>query len=295
MFRSNSTGDHTLDPMAGLNMPTSPMGNNSYRTPPSPALLNAVPAYDGYGDPLAWLSNLRRISGLYNWDPETCLTVAEIKLVDTAQRWVNSRRLTSWEDFQAQFIHRFGETRESAIARLERCCQGADESPQAYADRFLQYADRAGKTEDSALLYQFIRGLNNQFKLEAARQRLQSIEEVVGFCNYWQSINNAEYSVRDMVNHYEDRYGRKDRPQPGYRPRFEERDNYRPPPRGPAAQASNPDRRPSFGVATATTGPTDTPQQETTDQGLTATPRQHQTTAAPQLRPVVLLLPHKMT
>lgn len=32
-----------------------------------------------------------------------------------------------------------------------------DESPKAFADRFMEDADRAGRTEDEALVFQFLR------------------------------------------------------------------------------------------------------------------------------------------
>lgn len=220
-----------MEKMSGADPLLQQYGASDTDAAPPPALLNAVPSFDGRGDGLAWLSSLRRIARLYRWSQGTCLVVAEIKLLDAAQRWVDSRRFSSWSDFMEQFQHRFGETRESAIARLERCIQTSEESPQAYADRFLQFADRAGRADDDALLFQFIRGLNDGFKVEAARQRLHSIEDVMPFCNYWQSVINPEYSVKDRVSHYEtQQQQRLDRFQVGYKARFEDRYN-RPQPR----------------------------------------------------------------
>ena len=171
---------------------------------PPPALLNAVPSFDGCGDGLDWLSSLRRIARLYGWSHDTCLVVAEIKMVGAAQRWVNSRQgFPSWDDFQEQFHQRFGETPETAIARLECCSQMNGEAPQAYADRFLQNAYRAGRAEDGMLLFQFIRGLHPDLMEEAARQRFSSITEVVTFCNYWQSVTGTDYPVDIAVQQYE--------------------------------------------------------------------------------------------
>lgn len=167
---------------------------------PAPTALHAVPTYKGYveDDAHAWLDNINQIADLYSWPPQTRLKVGKLKLTDAAQRWSTNRQFADWYDFQRQFVHRFGETKESAIARLEQCCQLPQEAVQAYADRFLQEAARAGRQEDDALMYQFICRLRPTLRTEVARQRLHSIEDVINFCNYWaglHDIHDQEFAV----------------------------------------------------------------------------------------------------
>jgi hypothetical protein len=147
--------------------------------------LNAVERYTGAADAQAWLTSVEELGQLFGWSEATCLLVAKVRLSGAAQSWAQRRRFTSWQQFQEEFFSRFGETRESAIARLERCRQGPGETPRAFADRFLQDADRAGRVQDDALVYQFIQRLHSNLRIEVSRKQLSSIEEIVSFCNYW--------------------------------------------------------------------------------------------------------------
>jgi hypothetical protein len=155
------------------------------RMVPSPQALNTIERYDGRKDPNAWLNQIQETADLYNWSAAVCLKVAKVRLTDAAQRWAQARTFTSWDEFQEQLDHRFGETKETAIIRLERCFQSPGESPKAFADRFLQDADRAGRTEDAALVYQFIQRLQHDLRMEVLRQQPQSIDKAVDYCNYW--------------------------------------------------------------------------------------------------------------
>jgi hypothetical protein len=157
----------------------------SGRNLPTPQAINAVERYNGQGDAHAWLDSFNVLADLYLWSDEVCLAVARIRMTGPAQRWACLRKFLDWVDFQDQFARRFGETRESAVARLSRCIQQADESPKAFADRFLEDAERAGRTEDEALVYQFLRHLRPELREEAARKQPRSIEQIVDFCNYW--------------------------------------------------------------------------------------------------------------
>jgi hypothetical protein len=147
--------------------------------------LNAVERYNGQSDAHAWLDSFNTLADLYNWSEDVCLRVAKIRLTGPAQRWGSLRTFHDWDDFQEQFTRRFGETRESAVARLSRCFQTPNESPKTFADRFLEDAERAGRTEDEALVYQFLRHLRPELRKEAARKQPRSIEQIVDFCNYW--------------------------------------------------------------------------------------------------------------
>lgn len=142
------------------------------RLSPSPLAISTIDKFDGTQDPNAWLSNLHETATLYGWDDTTCLTIAKIRLRGAAQRWAQSRQFNSWLDFQQQLDHRFGETQETAIARLESCVQRKFESPRAFADRFRQDADRSGRVEDAALVYTFIQRLQPSLKTEVIRQQL---------------------------------------------------------------------------------------------------------------------------
>jgi hypothetical protein len=55
---------------------------------------------------------------------------------------------------------RFSDTKETAIVRHANCKQQPGEAPRAYADRFLHDAYNAGKAEDAALVYSFIKSLH---------------------------------------------------------------------------------------------------------------------------------------
>lgn len=159
---------------------------------PSPQALNAVERYDGKQDPNAWISSITEVAELYGWDDATCLKVAKIRLQGAARTWAQPRTFSDWYEFHRQLDHRFGETKETAIARLERCNQGRNETPKAFADRFLQAAEKAGRAEDDALVYTFIQRLQANLRTEVARQRLHSIDEIVTFCNYWIGLQGPD-------------------------------------------------------------------------------------------------------
>jgi hypothetical protein len=118
------------------------MDNTAYAGPnnqtPSPQALNAVERYDGRGDAHAWLNIVNSMSRLYNWSEEACMTVACLRMTGVAQTWLQSRHHVDWADFQDSFLKRFGETKETAISRLEACFQYPGESPKAFADRYPQ-------------------------------------------------------------------------------------------------------------------------------------------------------------
>lgn len=155
-----------------------------------PALqaLNAIAPYDGKKDPDAWLSSIQAIADLYGWTEELCLKIARVRLTGPAWNWAQARQFPSWAAFQQQLDSRYGETKESAIARLECCRQYATELVKDFADRYLYNAEKAGRAEDEALIYNFIQRLQPDLKLEVARQRLHSIEQIVTFGNFWTGL-----------------------------------------------------------------------------------------------------------
>ncbi|WIA38111.1 hypothetical protein OEZ86_001473 [Tetradesmus obliquus] len=167
----------------------------------TPQALNTADKFDGKGDAHAWVENFLDLSSLYGWSEETLLKVARLKMKGPASRWARNRQFTDWDDFSSQFLRRFGETKETAICRFESCYQLQDESPTEFADRFLQDAERAGRVEDDALVYMFIKRLRLDLCEEAGRMRMRSIDEVVSFCNYWLGFRasfNADMPVKSV-------------------------------------------------------------------------------------------------
>lgn len=117
-----------------------------------------------------------------------------------AQRWMRRKRFEDWDDFQEQFTRRFGETRETAVARLTRCSQRYDETPKAFADRFLENAERAGRAEDEALVYQFLGKLRPQPR-PAPAPRAPSAAAPVSAADVealTQSFQRLELNMRQM-------------------------------------------------------------------------------------------------
>lgn len=155
-----------------------------------PAALISVATYSGAEDPQDWLDHVRAMADLYQWNEATCCKVATIRLKGAAQRWAQQRTFTSWPDFCQQMEQRFGEIPEVASAHLEQCFQKPLESPHAFADRFLQTAAKAGRSEDPALLYSFTQRLLPELTAGVLRQRLHSIADVARFCEFW--LNTLE-------------------------------------------------------------------------------------------------------
>lgn len=150
-----------------------------------PECLSLIDAYSGHKDPQAWLNHLHAVAELYQWDETLCIKVGVLQFRGAARLWARRHQFTDWVDFCQQLNKRFGETTESAAARLEQCFQQHGESPRAFADKFLCCALRAGRCQDPPLLYSFIQRLLPDLRQEAVRQRLHSIAEVVAFCEYW--------------------------------------------------------------------------------------------------------------
>lgn len=158
-----------------------------------PQALNAVERYDGHTDAHAWIESFGELAALCEWSNDVCLRIAKIRLKGPAQRWAQRRQFNNWADFAEQFLKRFGETKQSAIIRLEQSYQRPNESIKNFADRYMEIAERAGRDieGDDSLLYQFVQRLQPDLRTEVARQRLHNIDEVVAFCNYWTGFSSA--------------------------------------------------------------------------------------------------------
>jgi hypothetical protein len=72
----------------------------------------------------------------------------------------------------------YSETQESAAARFSCWLQQHGELPQDFADRVLQVADRAGRTEEDALVYQSLCQLLPNLREEAAHTQPSSIDRI---------------------------------------------------------------------------------------------------------------------
>lgn len=177
------------------------MDTNGYNQamPPLQAL-NAIATYDGRKDPDAWLNSIQAIAGLYNWTDDLCLKVARVRLTGPAWNWAYSRQFSSWSAFEQQLQSHYGESKETAIARLECCRQHPYETVQEFADRYLHNADKAGRVEDAGLVYNFSQRLQPDLKLEVARQHLHSIEDIVTFCNFWTGLLQGAGENMDPIS-----------------------------------------------------------------------------------------------
>jgi hypothetical protein len=172
--------------------------SNNSSSSPTPEELLTVPRFDGTSDGQIWLNIFDDIASIFRWSEAACLTVAKVRLKGRAQRWAMSHTFTDWQDFKLQFLKRFGEEQLTVIARLENCYQLPGESPKQFADRFLADADKAGRTEDAALVLQFLHKLDPSLRLEVARIRPDSIDAAVEFCEYW--IRHKEATTPTSTN-----------------------------------------------------------------------------------------------
>ena len=159
---------------------------------PTPQALTSIERYDGRQDPAVWLDYVQEVATLYHWSDATCLLVAKIRLTGNAKTWSRQHQFLNWAAFQEQLECRFGETKQSSIAKLENCCQLPDESVRDFADRFLRNAQRAGRVEDAALVYNFTQRLQPELRMEVARRRLHHIEDIVTFCDFWTGLWNGQ-------------------------------------------------------------------------------------------------------
>lgn len=163
-----------------------------HRNVPSYQAIYIIERHNGRTYAHAWLDSFNTLAELHGWADAVCLRVARVRMTGPAQRWIHRRNVRDWDDFQERFTTHFGETRETAVARLSHCFQRPNESPKACADRFLEDAERAGRVEDEALVYQFLRQMRPALRKEAARRQPHSIDEIVSFCNYWQGAMNDD-------------------------------------------------------------------------------------------------------
>lgn len=88
---------------------------NDVRRTTLPTALTAVDRYDGHTDAHSWLAGFKALATLCEWTEEDCLNIVTIRFKGAAQRWMQPRHFDSWEDFERQFLARFGEISETAL------------------------------------------------------------------------------------------------------------------------------------------------------------------------------------
>ena len=83
-----------------------------------------------------WLHRLRIERQLHQWPDSVATAEASLLMGDVALTWflTHCDRSTSWADFQAGMKHRFGDSRQTMMARLMQRKQQQNESEQSYAD-----------------------------------------------------------------------------------------------------------------------------------------------------------------
>eukprot|EP00877_Chromochloris_zofingiensis_P011401 jgi/Chrzof1/6514/UNPLg00862.t1 len=160
--------------------------NNRGYNPPTGQAVNSIPMFsDREGQEAhSWLQHFEQAADLYDWDDVLCLKIAKTRLEGVATTWSTSRRFDSWSDFKHQFLHRFGEKEEALLARLTQCTQGTNEPVKAFGDRFRLLAHRAGRAEDTALTYQFLKGLHKSLQQHIIPMRLRSMSEIIDYAIY---------------------------------------------------------------------------------------------------------------
>lgn len=171
----------------------------------SPQMLSAIEKYSGKQDPAAWTDKLEMYATMYRWDQATCLNVARLCLAidSNASRWAKSKHWDTWVEFRNDIIARFGESPEAAAGRFSGLKQRANESGEAFIDRFMELAYKCGRTEDAALRADLVSRLNHELKKEVARQKLPTIKSIIDFCVYWAGVTGIESSA-DSPKHTAD-------------------------------------------------------------------------------------------
>ena len=162
--------------------------------------LNSVPEFYGRRSESAecWLKTLGRLASpsVYHWDENTMLEVAMLKMRDEAAIWLNFLNPNlCWREFERLFLVRFVEPIEEAMSRLTHCKQGHKEGIQSYTDRFKSDARAAGRTEDLALLHQYLDNMRQDLKIEVYRKgvdTLRTIDCVAGFLRRWEIVSMAD-------------------------------------------------------------------------------------------------------
>jgi hypothetical protein len=174
---------------------------------PSPEELNCVPCYNGNNCPEFWLYRLEGCAELFGWDAASCLLVGQHKLTQQALQWSQRQSFPDWIGFKQQLLARFGDCKTTAALRLQNCWQQPGECALDFADRFLHAAMRAGRSEDAALLLCFSQRLLPDLQQEVARQRLQSIQQVATFCQYWVGLCSDPYYTDPDKGYADDLWG----------------------------------------------------------------------------------------
>ena len=126
-------------------------------------LLHAVPAYSGTDieDPVRWILRIERIATALNCSDDSKFAAAISRLEGGALDWSEGHMFTTWTEFKASFVSRYGESAEVLRHKLHKCRMTAGESIHSFIDRFRMLAMRAQIQDPEYILNRFLAGLSN--------------------------------------------------------------------------------------------------------------------------------------
>ena len=168
-------------------------------------MVSSIPVFKGSVDEDAaeWIEAVDDLCSMYEVAEEHRVKVARIKLSGPAATWkCGIPKDMHWHEFRIEFMSRFGERQEAALARLARCQQQPFENVQSYADRFRRDAAMAERQEDAALRHQFVEGMHRQLRMEVYRKAgtITTISEIVEFAKFWEDCLHGK-SEPDSQHH----------------------------------------------------------------------------------------------
>ena len=195
-FASSMTQEHTLEEYWQTNRPMGPAGGEW-----GPWKVELVPIFTGgqeatYGNDAGrlWLDRLHQVAKRANWDDDTKLDVALIRMAGDAQVWADSLDFPTLTDFEEAFEHRFCRTPPNAFHLLNNCVQTQDEGVAQYTDRFRQLCRRLKVDVNLPLLVtQFIQGLKERSLCrEVLRAKPTTLQEALEEAIYLEMLEQGQ-------------------------------------------------------------------------------------------------------
>ena len=195
-FASTITQGHTLEEHWQTNRPMGPAGGEW-----GPWKVELVPIFTcgqeaTYGNDAGrlWLDRLHRVAKRANWDDDTKLDVALIRMAGDARVWADSLDFPTLTDFEEAFEHRFCRTPPNAFHLLNNCVQTQDEGVAQYTDRFRQLCRRLKVDVNLPLLVtQFIQGLKERSLCrEVLRAKPTTLQEALEEAIYLEMLEQGQ-------------------------------------------------------------------------------------------------------
>ena len=92
---------------------------------------NCIPEFHGYrqdvGMPaLQWLQRFEKLATMVQWTEPQWLTVASLRMVESAALWISAFNPTTWAEFRQAFTKRYGDDSDMVLSKLLACSQGTD-------------------------------------------------------------------------------------------------------------------------------------------------------------------------